>query len=460
MKKEAYKKSLTIILPFIAIIALLAWFVFAAAGDNIIIESPLKGQNFSGALTVLLNASFDNATDAGNTQHVVNATFYISLNSAGTSWLLLGGGGGTTGTNSSNSSHCLVSVDAAINSSCFDATFNISRLINGTNAMDGIHLINVTLLNNTGGQTGFRNLTLLVNLGNITIDNTQPRTAAFQSMTSGNNHSTRTLGGNFTLNASADDALANVSIVQFMIFNESAYGNGNFTVTAGTKEGTTTFYSTNINTSHYLDGTYNITLFVNDTAGNHNLTANGTTYVAAAILRKMIIDNTAPTVSHSCTPNPVEQGATLTCTCSGTDWPAGANSTVFTANPSTQLSGPSQTTTCTVTDRAGNEKSSVFTYTVTGTGGGGGGGSTGGAGGGATGGGSTGGSTGPNGTGSSTGSQGGSTGSGGSGQGTQPGAGGAGGLSTGIIIAIIIAAIVVVVIIVMLKKKSATTIAK
>ena len=40
--------------------------------------------------------------------------------------------------------------------------------------------------------------------------------------------------------------------------------------------------------TNFVDGTYNITIMVNDTAGNHNFTANGTIYALRSILAKII----------------------------------------------------------------------------------------------------------------------------------------------------------------------------
>ena len=452
MKKGTCKKSLAIILPFIVIVILLAWIVIAAAVDNSKIRSPVSGINYSSnnysSVHALFNVTFWNSSDAsdGSIANASVATFWY--NYSATAWDIVGNsttckqyGGGTPPT------------AAVTNVSCY-AELNASAWANGTVVKDGYYSVNATIFNTTTGSNNNLIGVKALNLTTIIIDNTAPNQTHFQTLTSGNNYSTKSLSGNLTLNVSAYDVTTGISRVVFRIVNESAAPTsaGNISAIAS-QEGTSTYWSASINTSHLLNGIYNVTAMVNDTAGNYNSTVN--TSSSTPLLKKIVIDNAAPTISHSCTPNPVDEGEVITCTCAGTDWPAGVNSTSFTAKPSTGLSGPGQTTTCTVTDRAGNENTNIFTYTVNG-GSGGGGGSTGGAGSGGAGtSGGSGGSTG-NGTGSSssTGNQGGSAGTGPSGQSQgSEGEGSSGGLSAGVIIAIIIAAIVVVVVIVMIKKK-------
>ena len=73
----------------------------------------------------------------------------------------------------------------------------------------------------------------------------------------------------------------------------------------------------------------------------------------------------APTISFSCTPSSVEVGATVTCTCTGTDT-SGLNTsaTSYTANPSTSTIG-TFSLICNMTDVIGNSASVTTTYTVT-----------------------------------------------------------------------------------------------
>jgi hypothetical protein len=381
------KKKSAIILSLILVSILLAWFVMAAAGDDIFIETQLNGTNWSGGSAfTTINISFDNATDVSTQGQPINvSTIYINQTISTGKLFRIANNTDTT---------CIIPTDAAINASC-TGNYNISSLENGTLLGDGEYTLMAALTNST---------TLGVNMSKplmrIKIDNTEPATGSFVTLTSGNNHSFKSLGNqNLTLNISVSDfndpannGSSNISSVTFFLINQSGNaGNANATVKAS-REGTTgSYWSTSVDTRSILDARYNITVLVNDTAGNFNRTLNGTTYAATnSFLRDIVIDNTAPTITHSCTPNPVAQEGTLTCTCSGgdgdsstTNVTSGVNSTSFTANPSTTNSGPGQTTSCTVIDRAGNTATNTFTYTVSGASNNGGssGGSSGGSGG-------------------------------------------------------------------------------
>ncbi len=337
------------------------------------IISPASGTNYSssGVIngTTYFNVTFFNNTDAVDALSIINAsaaTFYVNISASG--WLAIG-----------NATQCVPFGGSALvhNVSCY-GYFNTSRLDNGTLLSDGYYSVNATIFNTTGGADLRLHGLHIGNLTTIMIDNTEPRLAAFQGLTSGNNHSISTLGGNLTINISTDDALSNVSTVIFFIINKTGSLAGNATVTA-VKEGNSNRWSASVNTTHLLDGVYNITAFVMDNAGNFNRTINGSVSAASnSYIKDIIIDNTPPVISHSCTPNSVEQGAVLTCTCTGSSAFSGINSTDFSVNPSTASSGIGQTTTCTVTDRAGNSASSLLSYDVIENEGGGGGGGSGG----------------------------------------------------------------------------------
>jgi len=114
-------------------------------------------------------------------------------------------------------------------------------------------------------------------------------------------------------------------------------------------------FTPNISIAGYPEGLNNITVFANDTSGNINQTTIFFT-----------VDTTSPTVSLSCTPNPVTQGETLTCSCTASDATSGVNTTSYTTNPSTANTG-TYTTSCTATDYAGNSASASTTYDVTGS---------------------------------------------------------------------------------------------
>jgi len=126
------------------------------------------------------------------------------------------------------------------------------------------------------------------------------------------------------------------------------------------------------NLTGLANGNRTLNLYINDSV--NNLIVNSTLVLQ--------IDTVGPVVSHSCTPEPVTQGSTLTCTCTATDATSGVNSTqqVFTANPSTGDTG-SYNSQCTQYDYGGTKTESLAAYNVVGgnsnSGGGSGGGSSG-----------------------------------------------------------------------------------
>ena len=93
---------------------------------------------------------------------------------------------------------------------------------------------------------------------------------------------------------------------------------------------------------------------MNDTFGNEN---------SSSIV--FTLDTINPVASASCSPSSVSSGATVSCTCSGTDGGSGINASLTTAGstPSTLSSG-TFSYTCSVTDNAGNSHSDSASYTV------------------------------------------------------------------------------------------------
>ena len=355
MVKKTNKKILLSVLTTTILISI-GVLVFALSIQNaeINVVAPASGTNYSGF--GLFNVSFNNATlnFTGN-KAVVNATFWTNISEgAAGNWFIIG-----------NASQCFINSPLGTGSSC-SGTLNATALSNGTLLSEGYYYINVTLYNQSAGEesqgTSHPNLTLIL------IDTTAPRTVSVNSMPSGQNHSVKSNGGNLTLNVTADDALANISTVQFIIINKS--GTVNDTIT-GIKEGSSPRYSATINTSHYPNGGINITLFVNDTAGNHNITANSST---VPLVRDLIFDNALPSVSVSCTPTSVTSGDVVTCTCSGSAV-SGVNSTSYTATPSTSNTG-THTETCEVTSKSGVVSTGTTTFIVESNPGGSSGGST------------------------------------------------------------------------------------
>jgi len=215
--------------------------------------------------------------------------------------------------------------------------------------------------------TAYANDTQLANLNNsesiyIALDSTVP---AVTISTPANVN----LSGTKTLNATVSDAVIGVEGVWFNITNATeGSGVSQLNFTKATNSGGTN-YNISLDTSGFADGKYNLTIYANDSQVNN---LNSTTKI------QLMIDNSVPSgITFSCSPSQVYAGATVTCTCSGTDAFTDVNTTVFTASPSTTNTG-SYEVTCTVKDYAGNELSGTFTYVVeqggsSGSGGGGGG---------------------------------------------------------------------------------------
>ena len=203
----------------------------------------------------------------------------------------------------------------------------------------------------------------------IRLDNTVPRVEAsnISFPVNGRNYSD-SAGGLLILNVSIVDVTSSIRDVSFNITNSSGAQNASYTASNPTGN----YWNATLNTSHFPDGVYNVTVFSNDTAGNGNNTARVYT---------LKIDNTNPTGSLSCTPNPVTEGEKTTCACTSSDTTTGVKTTTNTENPSTILTG-TFTHNCGIEDYTNNSITISTTYTVTGRLAGGGGGSSGSSGGG------------------------------------------------------------------------------
>ena len=291
---------------------------------NANITSPSPGTNSSGS--VRLNVSVVDLTSS------IDKVYFNVTNSTGTqNSILTGGRQGTT--------------------DFFNVTLTTSNFVDGT--------YNITVwANDTAGNLNSSALT-----SDVQFDSTPPMVfnANITSPTSSINYSTATI----VINASIIDVLRTIDSVYFNITNGAGVQNASI---RATREGTTSSYSTTINTSHFPDGRYNITVFANDTVNNLN---------KSALVNSIVIDLTVPTITLSCTPNPVVVGDVLTCTCIESDATSGVKTKTFTVNPSTVNTG-TYSTSCVVTDYSGNSDTAFFSYSVSGTssssGGGGGGG--------------------------------------------------------------------------------------
>ena len=155
------------------------------------------------------------------------------------------------------------------------------------------------------------------------------------------------------LNVTVNDNLnmnLNISSVYFNITNSSGGQNG--TYTASNKSA---WWTTTLNTTNFLDGIYNITVYVTDRAGNIN---------SSQIKYNIILDNTSPSISaFSCSPTSVNVGRATTCTCTASDVLL-AITTTYTESPGVSSVG-THTLTCTSTDLVDNSASLTTTYSVT-----------------------------------------------------------------------------------------------
>lgn len=241
--------------------------------------------------------------------------------------------------NVTNSSGAYNTTITATNStpSVWNATIDTSIYLDG--------LYNITVwafdyANNSNGSEVMRSLY---------FDNTVPQinSTNISSPLTGKNQS-----GVLVLNVSIIDLTTSISGVFFNITNNT--GGQNYTVSATTNSANVQ-WSASVDTSIFVDGTYNITVWANDSAGNLN---------NSALVNTIVFDNTAPTATFSCTSTSVTQGDVVTCTCNEAD----ATSTVETktvTTPSTSNTGQ-HTETCTITDYAGNSYAPTFLFTVEG----------------------------------------------------------------------------------------------
>ena len=288
-----------------------------------------------------------------------------------------------TGWNLSNNSGYVlnVSISDATLGTISKVVFNITReesstqllILNATSPATGYYNASWNL---TALEPGLYNITIYANdsLNNmnkttvmalIRFDPLAPNSVNFTAPVQGSNNSQT-----IKINISASDKNSSIGGVMFNITNRSN-GVQNATIFATLETGNV--WVASFNSSFVKDGDYNITAYVNDTAGNQN---------TSVVRPQIIFDTTTPSGSFSCTPNPVDQEDTLTCSCSGSDARSGVSSTSFTASPATTSTGPF-TKTCSITDYAGNSIELSTSYTVQGAGstsssssGGGGGSST------------------------------------------------------------------------------------
>lgn len=332
MKKCVIKNSKAIFGVLIFGIILVASFVFAA---HLITPSSFSVDEDTSSLYNISVQNTDTVTTANITQ--VNITFPFSFSFSADS------NETDAGTHTFTNTTTVLSWD------------NDGLVMNGTTqyfwfnataSTPGSYNLTVATTNSTGTET--TNISITIN------DTTAPEVqeANISSPLSNSNNS-----GSIILNASVIDNVG-VQAVIFNVTNSSGVQNATYTATNPSGN----LWNATLNTSNFPDGTYNITVYANDSTGNLN---------NSAIVYNIIFDNTNPTISFSCSLSSVTIGSTVTCSCSGTDATSGVATTSYTANPSTSSTG-TFSTSCTVTDYTGNSISSSVSYTVTSSRGGGG----------------------------------------------------------------------------------------
>ncbi len=324
--------------------ALFAFVIFVSSNfvlAAIQIISPANGTNHSG--NIIFNVTFLNNTDisiTGLNYSDVNATFY--LEKEGQSRITAG--------NSSNCSLTGVANEVA----CFG-------IIAASALTNNIYNVSVEIFNMSREGGIGESVNSSANTTFVTIDSVAPviDNENFTSPLTGGNLSEKQ-NGLIIINVSIFDATSG-NITLYINITNATDGKQNATIGIG--DGGVIYGLNNygndwngtINTSHYPDGTYNITVWANDTfLGNLN---------NSAFVNTIVFDNVGPTITLSCTPNPVTEGDVTTCSCSATDPVSGVKAGTGDSKPSTSSTG-TYTESCSVSDYSGNSKTSSVEYTV------------------------------------------------------------------------------------------------
>ena len=245
----------------------------------------------------------------------------------------------------SGNSYCVFNISTVVNYTVLavDEWCN-STSINLTGLADGNHTIDV-YANDTVGNVG-------VNLStySVWIDSTVPAVSTPTRPVINGNYS-----GSIVLNVSIVETIG-TTLVWFNITNGTGVSNG----TATASNGAGNFWNATLNTSLYPDGTYNVTVYANDTANNLN---------SSVYTGNFTIDNTNPVATFTCSPSTLGNGADTICTCTGTDAGSGVKDSLTTAAVTITANSTfgiftTGTSNCTITDYAGNTHNTTGTYTI------------------------------------------------------------------------------------------------
>jgi hypothetical protein len=172
-----------------------------------------------------------------------------------------------TETNFANVTFILKNDISTVNESVFTtATYTI----NWTNLADNNYTYNVSVrdLANNLNTTVERK---------ITLDTTAPNVSTPVNPISGRNYS-----GIFVFNVSITDVTLSVDTVIFNLTNSAGSENATFNAS---QQGTSGYWNASINTSSFIDGTYNISIIANDSINNLN---------NSGLVHAIIFDNTPP----------------------------------------------------------------------------------------------------------------------------------------------------------------------
>lgn len=303
----------------------------------------------------LVHESNENAT--GNLTGVGGGVFGGDIHAGATFYSVNATGGGFVGWNGTNETSYLYTGNRT-------KDVNTSWLwFNATAPNPGKFNMTVVVCYNWGADCARSNISVTIN------DTTAPENITFtdnNNLSLGDTRNGYTVGnysGNLVLNVSVGDNGGAIRSVFFNITTNETGGSPNgsrYYYPASNASTSPNWWTYTLDTHDLPDGYYNVTVWVNDSNGNINITRS----------INITVDNTAPTGTMTCSPVDSYVGSILTCSCSSSDALSGINlaGNSYTASPSTSNAGADLTQSCTFTDNAGNSNTITSnTYTIWGS---------------------------------------------------------------------------------------------
>jgi|TARA_Y100000310_G_scaffold327046_1_gene392799 hypothetical protein len=229
-----------------SLISLIFFISFILALGTSTIDSPVSNSNHSGTLNFSCTTSMENVTSVS---------------------LLYNSSGGATPTTNNLSS--------IINSSLNQSVFENSSVNLSLSSITDSSTYNMTCYAYNGSDEYYSSS------ANITIDNTPPNVTGFSNTIDNGNYS-KTI----VVNISVNDSTMGVDSVYFNITNTTDV-QINFTKASNVSGN---YYNISLNTSFFLDGKYNITVYANDTLLNN---INNSERI------QVTFDNTFPTLNST-----------------------------------------------------------------------------------------------------------------------------------------------------------------